>query len=81
MAGIMEAKELSYKLKNTGVVIAEGITSEESKYLIIRLDNDKGVITQFDYGSDLEIDKEIQVGNKVKLTLVNEYHAKWEIRV
>lgn len=77
MAGIQEAQEKALKGEDEGVVVAIGITIDHMNYLIIKLHQNKGFITQFDYGSDLKFEEGIKVGDIVVLE-VNDYDAIWK---
>jgi len=83
MAGIKEAKDLDKNNMNEGRVLYKGEFIDNElliKFLLIELENDKGIITQFDYGSDLRFDNNISVGNYVYLKIIDDYTAEWRIK-
>lgn len=49
----------------------------KTKYIIIRL-KDGGLITQYDYGSDIRIADEIEVQDEVMLMSVSNWSAEWQ---
>lgn len=93
MAGIREAMKRVMDGKNLGHVVAMGelkeavkCTCEEkstcplckkTKYIIIRLE-DKGLITQYDYGADIHIAKDVQVRDYVMLMIIDNWNAEWQ---
>lgn len=80
MAGNKEAEKLIEEGRSSGVVLDGGTFEEENKlvnYVLIRLDNDNGIITQFDYGSDLKLDQLMEIGDRVNLEKLDEYNYIW----
>lgn len=80
MAGINNANKLVSENKNIGKVLYKGEFEDEGtnlNFLIIKLDNDNGTITQFDYASDLIINKNIEIGDRVELHVLDDYSAEW----
>lgn len=93
MAGIKEAMKRVMDGKNLGHVVAIGTLKEavkctcdvdstcelctETKYIIIRLE-DGGLITQYDYGSDIHIAKNIEVRDYVILMILDNWNAEWQ---
>ena len=78
MAGIELAQNLIKSGKNKGKVIARGVTSENHRYMLIKLDIG-GVLHQVDYGSDLRFDDVINLDNIVELVLLDEHCAMWKV--
>lgn len=84
MAGIYNAVKLKNKGMDKGVVLYKGEFVDEHilfKFIIIKLNNDSGLIIQFDYNSDISFDEDIVTGSKVELLILDEYTAKWEVIV
>jgi hypothetical protein len=84
MAGIQEAKELVKNNKITGKVLYKGEFINDNtlfKFILIELDNDQGIITQFDYNSDVKFEEGIVLGCYVKLNIKDDYTAIWEIEI
>ena len=79
MAGIELAKKLINDKKDKGKVIALGKTTENQKYLIIKLDDDKGIIYQIDFGSDIRFSNNINLEDEIVLKLLDEYSAEWQV--
>ena len=79
MAGINLAEKLIKDKKDEGKVIALGKTIYNEKYLIIQLENDKGIIYQIDYGSDIRFSNNINLEDSVKLFQIDEYSAEWRV--
>jgi len=92
MAGIKEAMKRVTEQKHEGVVVAKGKLKEcacndenqgctncsDTKYIIIRLEHDNGLITQYDYGSDVGIAADVEVGDQVFLNILSNWSAMWE---
>jgi len=91
MAGINNAMKRVIENRNIGTVVAKGTLKEcscrdnegcpdcnRTKYIIIRLDHDGGLITEYDYGSDIHFENGIEVGNKVMLMINSNWNATWE---
>ena len=93
MAGIREAMKRVMDGKNLGHVVALGELNEvanctcdgdsacsscrKTKYAIIRLE-DGGLITQYDYGADIHIAKDIQIRDYVMLMIIDNWNAEWQ---
>jgi len=77
MAGINEIEKLIDEKKTHGEVILCGKTPDGEDCLVIKLDDDKGIITQFAYGSDLAIDESIELGSCVNLVQYDDYCGAW----
>lgn len=81
MAGIANALRRVADHKNVGVVRAiNSLTDDDGKkvkYAIIQLDHDKGMITQYDYGSDIRISKDLKVGDSCILMVRDNWSAEW----
>ena len=83
MAGISEAKELEENNMNQGRVLYKGEFIDNGlliKFLLIELDNDQGIITQFDYGSDLRFNEKVETGSYVYLNILDDYTAEWNLK-
>ena len=81
MAGIVESKKLVEDKKNAGTVLYKGYFIDDYilfDFIIVKLDNDMGIIPQCDYGSDLHISNKIKVGDKVKLVIHDGYSSEWK---
>ena len=92
MAGIKEAMERVMKKCSKGRVVATGVfctececgtefkadcpTCKKTRYVIIHLD-DGGMITQYDYGSDLHIHPDVESGSRVMLIINDNWNATW----
>lgn len=79
MAGADLAKKLIKENRNEGKVIALGSTVENQKYMLVKLNNNKGIIYQIDYGSDIRFSNNINLEDEVKLKLLDEYTAEWQV--
>ena len=92
MAGIKEAMQRVSEHRNIGKTVALGTLKEcdckddgseqcsdcsNYEYIIIRLE-DGGLITQYDYGSDIRISSNIEVGDRVILILNDNWSAMWK---
>jgi len=81
MAGIDKARGLKIDNMDQGKVLALDFYTDEEysvKYAIIKLDNNKGNITVEDYGSDVWIDDDLEVGDSVFLVIDDlSKSAKW----
>jgi len=90
MAGIKEAMKRVAEHRNEGQVVAKGILKEcncsdnegcsdcsDTKYVIIKLKSDNGLITVYDYGSDIQIADNIEVLDNVILVLNDNWSASW----
>jgi hypothetical protein len=93
MAGIKNALQRVMDHRNEGVVVAIGVLQENlkctcgekescycckpTKYIIVRLSHDNGLITQYDSGSDIHIDPELKVGGKTILIINDNWNATW----
>jgi len=51
---------------------------KETRYIIIRL-KDEGLITQYDYGADIHIEKDASVRDKVMLIIDDNWNATWRV--
>jgi len=91
MAGIKEAMKRVMDGRNTGIVVAKGRLKDcdcgenekctdcsSIEYIIIRLDHDDGLITQYDYGSDIHIADDIKKRDPVQLMINDNWNATWE---
>ena len=84
MAGIKNALKRVMEHRNRGVVVAMGeiametIQGEPERYIIIELYNDKGRITVYDYGSDIKINKDIELNDDVILMITSNWSAEWQ---
>jgi len=93
MAGIKKAMESVIEHRNIGKVIAQGVTREcncdstiegctdcckGTPYIIVRLEKDEGMITIFDSGSDVRIQKGLNIADRVILMILDNWTAEWQ---
>lgn len=82
MAGIREAMNRVIEHRNEGRVLAKGNLKLDdetpTKYLIIKLECDKSLLTVYDYGSDINIKDDINVGDKIALIISSNWSAEWQ---
>jgi len=94
MAGIKSALKRVMDHRNVGTVVAKGKLSEcdchfkecqvcdrcqyPTNFIIIRLEHDKGLITQYDHGSDIRIYHNLKIGDRTILMLQDNWTAVWE---
>jgi len=78
MAGIQTAEKLMIENRNKGTCVAIGtLLNTKTKYIIVKIDNDGGMETVYDYGSDIRINNKILLGDRVMLTMLDKYRAEW----
>lgn len=80
MAGINLARRLIRENRHVGKVIAKGKTKDQDLFMILKIVNDQGTETVFDYGGDIMFDSKIKIGDRVKLRMVNNNMAEWRRR-
>ena len=94
MAGIKRAMKRVMEHKNIGKIVAKGVlqlcdcdnTEKCSQcgvcqisYIIIQLDHDNGMITEYDTGSDVRFQPHLKLGDKVILMITDNWTAEWKI--
>jgi len=79
MAGIDLAEKLIRDKKSKGKVIAIGSTTENQKYMLVKIENDRGIIYQLDYGSDIRFANNINLEDEIELKVLDKYNAEWQI--
>ena len=85
MAGINEAYQLKAMQDDYGKVLAKGTLRDKSmtNYIIMEVYSEDENMnfgelqTIFDYGGDVRFGKNIKVGTKIKLHILDEYSAEW----
>lgn len=81
MAGISEAEDLIKSGKDCGTVLEKGAYMDgdtKGDFLLIKIHKTGEIITQFDYKSDLQFDKNIIKGDRVELHLLDKHTAIWK---
>ncbi len=86
MAGIKEALRRVSDGLDKGLCLYRGVFEEygdlfpdtKIKFMIIELEENKGIYTVFDYGGDVRISDDIKVNDYVRLGIFNNWNAKWE---
>ena len=88
MKRVMDEKNLGtivsigefYDRKFAGTMEGEDVVTKENeltRFAIIRLDHDGGLITEYDYGSDIRLQKGLKEGDRCMLILEDNWSAKW----